>query len=83
MAEEDDGDAGTASLQSSINALRRAGLGYHDFREEMEPGLQLRPDPNRDILAGRVFEAGNLIEIMVVELFPKRLEGFGDVSVID
>jgi hypothetical protein len=63
--------------------LGGAGFGDEDFGEEREAGLEAVPDPDGDMLAGGVFEAGNFIEVAVIELFPERAEGGGDLGVID
>jgi len=67
---------------AAIDATRGASFGDDDFGELREFGLQAPPDPGGDVLAGGVFEAGDFVEIMVVQLFPERLEGPGDVGVI-
>ena len=41
----------------------------HDhFRQQWQRWLQLRPDPARQIFAGRIVQSGDVIEIVVVEL---------------
>src|SRR5256885_1520915 len=67
---------------SAINAPRRAGLCDHDLTQRWQRRLQSFPDPQGDVFAGRVFQAGNFVKVTMVELFPKRLEGFGNVGVI-
>ena len=43
----------------------------------------MTPDPTRQLLARRIFETFDLVQIVVVESPPYRLEGFGDVGEID
>ena len=53
-----------ARIQNSfpaINRARGAGLGYDHFREQREFRFQLFPNPDRDIFAGGVFEAGDFV----------------------
>ena len=50
--------------------------------EERQFRLQIIPDPFGDDFAGGVFKAGDVVQIMVVELFPVGLEGFGDFRVV-
>ena len=65
-----------------MNRPRRAGFGHNDFREQWQLWLQLFPNPDGDIFARRIFEAGNLVQIIMIELFPNRLERRGDVGVV-
>src|SRR6266511_4728647 len=67
---------------TAINTLREAGFGNDHFRELRQFRLKSRPDPRGEILAGRVLQARNFVEVTVIELFPKRPEGFGNVRVI-
>ena len=43
----------------------------------------MAPDPARQNLAGRVLEAFDLVQIVVVEPTSQRLTGFGDVGEIN
>jgi hypothetical protein len=67
---------------SPVDAASGAGFGDDDFFELREEGFEAIPNPEGDVFTGRVFEAGNLVEIMVVEFFPERFEHVGDVGVI-
>jgi hypothetical protein len=71
-----------ALVFAAINRARRAGLGHDDFREQRQFWLQLFPNPDRDNFARRIFEAGNFVQIIMIELFPDRLERRRDVRVI-
>ena len=65
-----------------VNAAGGAGFGDDDFGELGELGFEAVPDPDGDVFAGGVFEARDVVEIAVVELFPERFEGVRDVRVI-
>ena len=41
------------------------------------------PNPAGDVFAGWVFEALNFIQVMMVELFPKRLKGIAYLGIIN
>ena len=41
------------------------------------------PDPAGDVFAGRIFEALDFVQMMMVELLPERFKGVADFSVID
>lgn len=51
-----------------------------DARQQRQARLELGPDPAREILAGRIVETGNVIEIVMVELFEQRRERGFDVG---
>ncbi len=65
------------------DALGGAGFGHDDFREEWQMRFESVPDPDGDLFAGGVFEAGDFVEVTMIELFPEWPEGGGDVGVID
>ena len=65
------------------HALGGTGFGYHDFREQGQAGDEPVPNPEGNLFAGGVFESGDLVEVAMVELFPERTEGGGDVGVVD
>lgn len=67
---------------AAINRAGGAGFRHDDFHQEGKFGLQFSPNPDCDVFAGGIFEAGNFVEVVVVQLFPNRLEGGGDVRVI-
>ena len=64
------------------NTPRRARLGDDNFTQQRQLRSQVFPNPDRDVFAGGVFQAGDFVEITVIELFPERLERFGNVRVI-
>ena len=47
---------------------------HHDGAQQREKGFGLVPDPCRELLAGRVLQAGDLVEIVMVEAIQHRLE---------
>lgn len=53
-----------------------------NFAELRQAGLELFPNPQRQALAGGVFQPGNVVEIVVIELVVERLEGNLDVTKI-
>ena len=75
------GVAATGSL-APVDGAGGAGFGDHHFGKKRQAGLELFPDPDGDHLAGGVGEAGHLVEIPVVELFPERAEGGGEFRVL-
>lgn len=46
----------------------------YDLREQRQTRLRLAPDPAREVLAGGIFEAGNLVEQLVIEPVVNRLK---------
>src|SRR6185437_4709737 len=61
--------------RSPILATARAGLVDHDAAQRRQAGRQALPEPHRELLAGRILEAGDLVEIAVVERLMERSEG--------
>ena len=45
-----------------------------------EEGFEALPEPAGDDFAGGVFEAGDVVEVVVVELVYEGLEGFLDIA---
>jgi len=66
----------------AINRPRGASLSHDNFRKQWQLGLQLFPNPHGDDFARRIFQTGYLVQIIMVELFPDRLERGRDVGVI-
>src|SRR5437763_8504628 len=62
------GSLGLGSLFAAIHAARRRRLVHHDFAETWTERLELFPEPRRHILDGWIFQAGDFVEIGVVEL---------------
>jgi hypothetical protein len=66
----------------AVDALGGAGFGNDHFFQQRQLRLELFPNPERDIFAGRIFQAGNFVEIIMIKLFPKWFEGVADVGVV-
>jgi hypothetical protein len=84
MEPRDAGSFGVLGTElAAENAAGGAGFGDDDFDEEREGWFEASPDPERDLFAGRVVQAGDIVEVPVVELFPERAEGSGEIGIID
>ena len=70
------------SPSAAIDAARQAGFGHRDFAQLRETRFQAVPNPGRDIFAGRVFEAGNVVKIIMIKLIEDGLESLRDIRVI-
>ena len=53
---------------------------HDDFREQLQARLRLAPDPFRQILAGRIFQARNLVQQLMIDAIENRLERCAHVS---
>src|SRR5690606_12095935 len=62
---------------------RVAGLEDRDLRERRELRLHPVPDPLREDLARRVLEAGDLVQVPMIELLPERLPDVVDDAEVD
>src|SRR5439155_4489427 len=71
-----------AGLPAPVNALRQAGFRDDHFSQQRQSRFQLLPNPPGDVLARRIFQAWNLVEVTVVQLFEQRFERLGDVGVV-
>ena len=67
----------------AVFAAGRAGFADHDFREAGESRCEALPDPAREILTGRVLEAFDLVQIVVIQSFPNRFAGIPNVGEIN
>ena len=67
-------------LAPLVDTARRAGLAHDDPREPGQRGLEAIPDPRGEVLARRVLEPLDLVEVVVVELVEQRLERGLDVA---
>ena len=65
---------GRSRLLAAIDAAAGAGLVDANRTELRQQGFQLIPDPLGEHFAGRVFQARDVVEVVVVEAFIKRLE---------
>src|SRR3954453_20865055 len=60
-----------------------AGLEDGDAGDRRERGLEAVPDPAREQLAGGVLEAGDLVEVVVIELGVERRPRVVEHAVVD
>ena len=68
---------------SAVFAAASAGFVDTNAREFRKERFELLPDPLGENFAGWVFQARNIIEIVVVKLLVKRLENsfdFGEIT---
>ncbi len=66
-----------------VDATGGARLPQNEARELGELLLQPGPDPSNENLAGRVFESFDLIQIIVIELLPDRVDLLLDIGEVD
>lgn len=55
---------------------------HDDFREQRQLRPHFIPDPAREIFAGRIFQAGDLVQIVMIELIVGGLERRADIGEI-
>lgn len=67
---------------AAISDAEAAGLGYFDSGECGQRFAQRSPDPEREVLAGRVVESVDFVQDAVIELGMHRRPGSVDVSKI-
>src|SRR4051812_43050265 len=67
-------------LLPAVDASRRAGLADTHLGQIRQLHGQAIPDPLRENLAGRVLKAGDLVEVVMIQLLLERLEGRLDVA---
>jgi hypothetical protein len=63
-------------------ALRSASLGDDNLNEAREFRFEALPNPDSNIFAGGVFEAGDFVEIMVIKLIEDGLASIANVGVV-
>lgn len=61
--------------ESPIDGSAGTGFSYDNGRESWEQGLKPIPNPHRYHFAGRIFETGDVIEMVVIELLKYWQEG--------
>src|SRR6185312_2995558 len=66
---------GRRRSRSAIFAAAGAGLVNDDAAQRRQSGRKPLPEPRRQPLAGGILQAGNLVEIMVIERLVERGEG--------
>jgi hypothetical protein len=62
--------------------LRHAGLGNDNFDKAGQLGLETVPNPDSQVFACGIFEATDLVQVMMVELFEQGSESFHNIGVI-
>src|SRR5207249_3807101 len=72
----------TAGLPAAIHALGGAGLRYDDLCQLRQPRFQPPPNPGSHIFARRIIQTRNLVQVMMVKLFPEGFEGLRNLGVI-
>ena len=70
----------TPQARPFVDAPCRAGLAHDDLAQPGQRGGDALPDPAREVLAGRVLEPLDLVQVVVVELGVERLEGGLDLG---
>ena len=68
---------------STKHATRNTSLRHDHFGQQRQSGFQASPNPGRDIFARGVFQARNLVQVIMIETFQQRLKGLADLRVID
>src|SRR6185295_10612573 len=68
----------SSSVVAAIDTTRLAGFRDHDFGEQRQFGLEPPPNPRGEAFARWILQAGNVIEIKMIELPPDRFERGGD-----
>src|SRR5690348_797834 len=68
------------SIWAAVDAFAGAGFVDCDFGEVGEAIVEVVPDPAGEVFAGGVFQAGDIVEVAVVELFFEGSEGFFEVG---
>src|SRR5260370_35542598 len=71
-----------ANSVPAIHTFRRAGFCHCPLGEQRKLWFQFFPDPNGDVLAGRVFESRNFVEVKMIQSFPKRLKDLAYIGII-
>lgn len=66
----------------AVNAAGHAGFGDDDFLEERKFGTEALPNPGGEVFAGGIVEAGDFVEVVVIEAVKDGLESGGDVGVV-
>ena len=65
---------------AAIDTAAGAGLFNRYSTQQRQLRLKLLPDPQRHVFTGRVFQTGNIIEVMVVELIIDWRKGLFDIT---
>lgn len=74
-----DGGDGVRKSVPAVLATAGAGLVHAHLGQLRQQRLELLPDPAAEVLAGGVFQAGNVVQVVVVELIVDRFEDLLDL----
>ena len=72
--------AGAKRSVASVLAATGAGFMYADAGQLRQQRLEFQPDPLGEILAGGVFQAGDIVQVVVVEALVDRFEDCLDLG---
>ncbi len=67
---------------AAVRTTGRAGFLDDNFRKKWQRWFQALPYPAGEILAGGIFQSGDIVKIIVVEGRLNRLEGRTDIGKI-
>ena len=67
---------------AAIDCAGGASLGHDHFHEQRKSRLELLPDPDGNVFAGRIFKAVNFVQVVMIELFPDGAEPSRDLGVV-
>src|SRR3989344_1417207 len=71
-----------SSVRTTIDTAGGAGLAHDDLRQPRQALFEALPNPARQHFAGRIFEALDFVQAMVIKLVVKRLERTPDIGEI-
>lgn len=67
-------------MRAVVDGAAGAGFTDDDAGQVGESGFEAFPDPVGEDFTGRVFEAWDVVEVIVIELFVERTEGGVEVG---
>jgi len=68
-------------FRAAENAPRRAGFCNGDLGQERQARLEMLPDPACNVLASGILKPGDVVQVTMIQLFPKRLKRGADLGV--
>src|SRR3989344_1341627 len=69
-----------SSVRTTIDTAGGAGLAHDNLRQPRQARFEAFPNPARQYLAGRIFEALDFVQAMVIELVVKRLKRASNIG---
>jgi hypothetical protein len=69
-------------LLAVINTAAGTGFFNLNFAEQRQGGFKVLPNPDSKIFTGRVFQTFNIVEVVMIQLLVKWLEGGFEVTEI-